>query len=71
MLPLEAARRDSECDRMLAQLAAAEAPDEYIRDPLWTWHPYAVKAVLSERRRRFGIEDERIDPAALEEDDDA
>ena len=53
-------------------LAAAEAPDDMIRGPLWNWHPLAVKAVLHERRRRFGIEDERILPAELtEEDEDA
>jgi hypothetical protein len=29
-----------------------------------------VKAVLHERRRRFGIEDERIDPSTLTEEDE-
>jgi hypothetical protein len=53
-----------------ARLAAAEAPDDMIRGPLWAWKPGAVKAVLHERRRRFGIEDERIDPSTLTEEDE-
>lgn len=64
------AAEDSETTRLLSRMAAAEAPDEMIRGPLWDWHPLAAKAVLSERRRRFGIEDERIDPSTLTEDDD-
>ena len=66
MTPLEIARCDSESAHALARLAAAEAPDDMIREPLWSWHPLAAKPVLSERRRRFGIADERIDPADLE-----
>lgn len=41
--------------------AVALAPDEEISAPLWTWPPLLVKAVLTQRRRRFGIPDERID----------
>jgi hypothetical protein len=52
-----------------ARLAAAEAPDDMIRGPLWEWHPLAVKAVLHERRRRFGIEEERIDITTLSDEE--
>ncbi|MFE4721956.1 hypothetical protein ACFRLW_37265 [Streptomyces sp. NPDC056728] len=51
------------------RMAAAEAPDAMIRGPLWEWHPLAAKAVLHERRRRFGIADERIDPSTLTEEE--
>lgn len=51
-------------------LAASDASDSEIRGPLWNWHPLAAKAVLHERRRRFGIEEERIDPASLTDDED-
>jgi hypothetical protein len=52
--------------------APKEAPDSVIRGPLWTWPPALVKAVLHERRRRFGIEEERIDPTTLpDEEEDA
>ncbi|MGW3724851.1 hypothetical protein [Streptomyces sp. NPDC000851] len=44
-------------------------PDSVIRRPLWEVQPSEVKAVLHERRRRFGIEDERIDPADLTDED--
>jgi hypothetical protein len=47
------------------------APDDRIRAPLWTWPPHLAKAVLAQRRRRFGIEDERILPTELEEDESA
>ncbi|MFI9721542.1 hypothetical protein ACIHFE_18125 [Streptomyces sp. NPDC052396] len=33
-------------------------PDEVIRAPLWEWAPHERKAVISERRRRFGVDDE-------------
>lgn len=67
---LTEARRFEESDRAFAALAAADATDDMIREPLWTWHPTAAKAVLHERRRRFGIEDERIDPTTLTDDDE-
>lgn len=52
--------------------AVSLAPDDRIRAPLWTWPPLLVKSVLTQRRRRFGIDDERIMPAELtEEDEDA
>lgn len=70
MTLLDEARRDRESTAAFAALAAADAPDQMIREPLWTWHPLAAKAVLSERRRRFGIEDERIDPADLTDDEE-
>lgn len=70
MSALYHAQVNSACDQILARMAAAEAPDAMIRDPLWTWHPLAAKAVLSERRRRFGIADERIDPSTLPETED-
>lgn len=63
-------RQFEESDRAFAALAAADATDDMIREPLWTWHPAAAKAVLHERRRRFGIEDERIDPTTLTDDDE-
>jgi hypothetical protein len=44
--------------------------DDYVRQPLWDFPPNLRKPLLSERRRRFGIEEERIDPATLTEDDD-
>jgi hypothetical protein len=47
-----------------------EWPDSVIKGPLWHVDPHDVKAVLHERRRRFGIEEERISPAELEEDED-
>lgn len=50
--------------------AVALAPDEEIKAPLWTWPPLLVKAVLTQRRRRFGIPDERLDPADLTEEGD-
>jgi hypothetical protein len=37
------------------------APDDVIRSPLWGFPPQARKDVLHERRRRFGIDDERPD----------
>jgi hypothetical protein len=47
-------------------------PDALISSPLWTWSPSNRRDVLHERRRRFGIEDERIDPTTVtEEGDDA
>lgn len=46
--------------------------DNYVRQPLWNFTPADRKAVLHERRRRFGIEDERIDVTTVtEEGDDA
>ncbi|MFE9381758.1 hypothetical protein ACFYMO_00755 [Streptomyces sp. NPDC007025] len=59
--PLTRARIETRDYQAVARMAAAEAPDEMIRGPLWEWHPLAAKAVLHERRRRFGIEEERID----------
>jgi hypothetical protein len=44
--------------------------DALIRRPLWEFRPCQVKAVLHERRRRFGIADERIDPADIREEDE-
>ncbi|MFM9629536.1 hypothetical protein ACKI10_18150 [Streptomyces galilaeus] len=49
----------------------AGLPDSVIRGPLWDFPPLAAKAVLSERRRRFGIEDERIDVTTLSDEEDA
>ena len=46
------------------------ATDDQIRDPLWVWPPSLRKAVLHERRRRFGIEEERIDPDDLIDDEE-
>ncbi|WP_199830168.1 hypothetical protein [Streptomyces viridochromogenes] len=46
-------------------------PDATIKRPLWTFLWSDAKAVLHERRRRFGIDEERINPADLEEDGDA
>lgn len=37
------------------------APDDFIRLPLWYFRPHVVKAVIHERRRRFGVYDD--DPA--------
>lgn len=45
--------------------------DALVRRPLWEFRPDQAKAVLHERRRRFGIEEERIDPATLTEEEDA
>lgn len=47
-----------------------EWPDSVIRRPLWEFLPAEAKAVLHERRRRFGIEDERIDVTTLSDDED-
>jgi hypothetical protein len=39
------------------------APDDAIRGPLWGWPPADRKAVIAERRRRFGVfDDDEIDP---------
>ncbi|QDH92132.1 hypothetical protein PP629_gp27 [Streptomyces phage Dubu] len=51
--------------------ALANAQDDTVRSGLWNFPPEARKAVLHERRRRFGIEEERIDPATLTEEEDA
>lgn len=56
--------------REAAALTLRLASDEVVQRPLWTFRPHAVKAVLHERRRRFGIEDERISPAELTEEGD-
>lgn len=32
--------------------------DEEIRKPLWEWTPAEIPAVIHERRRRFGVDDE-------------
>ncbi|GLW03705.1 hypothetical protein Slala05_73350 [Streptomyces lavendulae subsp. lavendulae] len=32
--------------------------DDVIRSPLWEWAPQERKAVISERRRRFGVDDD-------------
>lgn len=32
--------------------------DDVIRSPLWEWEPRERKAVISERRRRFGVDDD-------------
>lgn len=34
------------------------ATDETVRAPLWEFPPEARKAVIHERRRRFGVDDE-------------
>lgn len=39
--------------------------DDTIRQPLWLFSPSFRPLVLHERRRRFGIDDERIDPDDL------
>ncbi|GAA0431056.1 hypothetical protein [Streptomyces luteireticuli] len=33
-------------------------PDDVLRAPLWEWKPGEIKTVISERRRRFGVDDE-------------
>lgn len=33
-------------------------PDLVIRRPLWEFAPHEVKAVIHERRRRFGVDDD-------------
>ncbi|WP_367140417.1 MULTISPECIES: hypothetical protein [Streptomyces] len=33
-------------------------PDPAIKAPLWEWKPAEIKHVISERRRRFGVDDE-------------
>ncbi|MEV6399635.1 hypothetical protein AB0M39_33455 [Streptomyces sp. NPDC051907] len=33
-------------------------PDPALKEPLWTWKPAEIKHVISERRRRFGVDDE-------------
>jgi len=43
--------------------------DVYIAGPLWEWPPGSVPDVLHERRVRFGIPDERIDPDDIPEED--
>jgi hypothetical protein len=47
-----------------------EWPDSAISAPLWEHAPADRNAVLSERRRRFGIEDERIDVTTLSDEED-
>ncbi|WP_223772964.1 hypothetical protein [Streptomyces sp. 135] len=41
-----------------------------MRRPLWEFLPEEVPLVLHERRRRFGIEEERIDVSTLSDDED-
>jgi hypothetical protein len=31
------------------------ADDDYLRQPLWEFHPYYVPHILHERRVRFGV----------------
>ena len=38
------------------------ATDKLVRTPLWEYPPVARKAVISERRRRFGLEYEYLEP---------
>lgn len=45
-------------------------PDSVVIQPLWNFPPADRKAVLHERRRRFGIADERIDVTTLSDDED-
>ncbi|MFD3573832.1 hypothetical protein [Streptomyces sp. NPDC058644] len=45
-------------------------PDSMVRQPLWDFAPADRLAVLHERRRRFGIEEERIDVTTLTDDED-
>ncbi|MFF4610335.1 hypothetical protein ACFY1Q_11790 [Streptomyces albidoflavus] len=45
-------------------------PDALVESPLWSWAPANRKAVLHERRRRFGIAEERIDPTTLTDDEE-
>ncbi|MFF3557309.1 hypothetical protein ACFYXL_28330 [Streptomyces tsukubensis] len=33
-------------------------PDPALKAPLWEWRPGEIKAVIRERRRRFGVDDE-------------
>jgi hypothetical protein len=33
-------------------------PDDLIRSPLWKWAPEERLAVVHERRRRFGVDDD-------------
>lgn len=33
-------------------------PDEAIRLPLWDYPPHMRKAVIHERKRRFGVDDD-------------
>jgi len=60
----------SDLGQRLVTAALQTAPDEEILRPLWDFAPAARKPVLHERRRRFGIPDERIDVAALSDDED-
>ncbi len=46
------------------------ASDADVRRPLWEFLPEEVPLVLHERRRRFGIEEERIDVSTLSDDED-
>ncbi|WP_330478663.1 hypothetical protein OG301_26660 [Streptomyces platensis] len=45
------------------------ATDDTVRLPLWVFSPGLRKAVLHERRRRFGIEEERIDVTTLSDEE--
>lgn len=33
-------------------------PDPALKAPLWEWKPREIPHVISERRRRFGVDDE-------------
>ncbi|MFB7860578.1 hypothetical protein [Streptomyces sp. NPDC056069] len=35
-------------------------PDPAIKAPLWEWKPGEIKHVISERRRRFGVDEEEF-----------
>ncbi|MBC9714517.1 hypothetical protein H9Y04_18325 [Streptomyces sp. TRM66268-LWL] len=35
-------------------------PDPALKSPLWEWKPGQIKAVISERRRRFGVDEEEF-----------
>lgn len=45
----------SDSQRQTARRMLAAASDNYLRLPLWDFHPYYRPLILSERRRRFGV----------------
>lgn len=53
-------RNTDDSDPRPVPLILKFASDDFVRLPLWYFRPDVVKAVIHERRRRFGVYDDDI-----------
>lgn len=50
--------RTAYADGALFRTWLRDQSDDVIRSPLWEWAPAERKPLISERRRRFGVDDD-------------